>query len=79
MDPGNDVIVSYNTKLKTSGAKIIILGGSVAGSRPISKGLMVSIEFFTISSLYKNANVVKFVLALPFKTKKTDKVCNLER
>ena len=37
------------------------------------------LEFFTISPQYKNANIANFVLAVPFKIKKTNIVCNLER
>ena len=37
-----------------------------------------SIEFFTISPQHKNDNITNFVLALPFKIKKTNKVCNLQ-
>ena len=31
-----------------------------------------------ISTQYKNANIVKFIYAMPFKTIKTNEVCNLE-
>ena len=33
-----------------------------------------SVEFFTIPPQYKNANVANFILAEPFKIKKTNKV-----
>ena len=36
-------------------------------------------EFFTISKQHKNDNIVNFILAVSFKIKKTNKVCNLER
>ena len=32
----------------------------------------------TISLQYKNANIASFVLAVPFKIKKADKVCNIK-
>ena len=35
-----------------------------------------SLEFFTISSHYKNGNIANFTLAVPFKIKKTNKVCS---
>ena len=38
-----------------------------------------AIEFFTISLQYKNANIADFVLIVPFKIIKTNKVGNLER
>ena len=37
-----------------------------------------SVEFFMFSQQYKNANIVNFVLAVPFIIKKTYKVSNLE-
>ena len=37
------------------------------------------IEFFMISSQHKNGNIANFVLAMPFKIKRTKKDCNLER
>ena len=47
------------------------------------KGILTrckSIEFFSIPpNIYKNANIANFVLVMPFKIKKTNKVCNLER
>ena len=40
---------------------------------------VVTIEFFMISPQHKNGKIVNFVLAMPFKIKKTNKVCNLKR
>ena len=36
-------------------------------------------RFCTISPQYKNPNIANFVVAMPFKIKKTNKVYNLER
>ena len=33
-------------------------------------------EFFTISPQHKNKTIANFVLAVPFKVKNTNKVCN---
>ena len=38
----------------------------------------LSLEFFTNAPQYKNANIAIFVLAVPFKIKKTNIVWNLE-
>ena len=38
----------------------------------------MSIEFFTISPQYKNANIANFILALPLKINKSNEVYNLE-
>ena len=38
-----------------------------------------SIEFFTISPKYMDANIANFVLAVAIKIKKTNKICNLEK
>ena len=39
----------------------------------------IPLEFFMISPQHNNAHIANFVLAMPFKIEKTDKVCNLER
>ena len=40
---------------------------------------LLSTSTFMISSQYKNAKIANFVSANPFKLKKTNKVCNLDR
>ena len=37
-----------------------------------------TLEFFTISPQYKNANMTNFILAVPLKIRKTYKVCKLD-
>ena len=39
---------------------------------------MNSIEFFTNSPQYKNANIANFILAVPSETNYTNEVCNFE-
>ena len=46
--------------------------------RPVNM-ITLPMKFFTISPQYKNANIAKFVLAVPLKVKKTNKVWSLER
>ena len=41
-------------------------------------GIPCTVEFFTVSPQCKNANIAKFVLAVPFKINLTNEVCNLE-
>ena len=36
--------------------------------------ITLPMKYFTISPQYKNANIAKFVLAVPLKVKKTNKV-----
>ena len=39
---------------------------------------ILAIEYFTISPHYKNGNIANFILAVPLKINKNNKVYNLE-
>ena len=47
-------------------------------SSPFYIPIAMTKEFFRISPQYKNGNIADFILVMPFKIKKTNKVCSLE-
>ena len=73
---GNTGIKEFknNKKVTSSGAQSDARNYYESNIKPTEP-----LEFFTISKQQKNGNIANFVLAMPYKIKKTNKVCNLKR